>query len=104
MPWLQLQIPADPDTADQLEDLLLEMGADAVIEMDADWSHDPRYIPRRTRLFIPETVGMRMPDGTLHDGYWYASDTGGAIKGANRFLQIGGAVRAHDWGCYRVLL
>ena len=42
---------------------------------------DPRYIPRRTRLFIPETVGMRMPDGTIHDGYWYASDTGGAIKG-----------------------
>ena len=41
---------------------------------------DPRYIPRHTRLFIPETVGMRMPDGTLHDGYWYASDTGGAIK------------------------
>ena len=42
---------------------------------------DPRYIPRRTRLFIPETAGMRMPDGTIHDGYWYASDTGGAIKG-----------------------
>ncbi|MDI6625212.1 MAG: 3D domain-containing protein [Brevundimonas sp.] len=42
---------------------------------------DPRYIPRRTRLFIPETVGMRMSDGTIHDGYWYASDTGGAIKG-----------------------
>jgi len=42
---------------------------------------DPRYIPRRTRLFIPETVGIRMPDGTIHDGYWYASDTGGAIKG-----------------------
>jgi 3D (Asp-Asp-Asp) domain-containing protein len=42
---------------------------------------DPRYIPRRTRLFIPETVGMRMPDGSIHDGYWYASDTGGAIRG-----------------------
>ncbi|RYG84405.1 MAG: hypothetical protein EON59_13350, partial [Alphaproteobacteria bacterium] len=42
---------------------------------------DPRYIPRRTRLFIPETVGLRMADGSLHDGYWYASDTGGAIKG-----------------------
>lgn len=42
---------------------------------------DPRYIPRRTRLFIPETVGLRMSDGTVHDGYWYASDTGGAIKG-----------------------
>lgn len=42
---------------------------------------DPRRIPRRTRLFIPETVGMRMPDGTVHDGFWYASDTGGVIRG-----------------------
>ncbi|AQR63351.1 hypothetical protein BZG35_04900 [Brevundimonas sp. LM2] len=42
---------------------------------------DPRVIPRRTRVFIRETVGMRMPDGSLHDGYWYASDTGGAIRG-----------------------
>ncbi|MCS6622824.1 3D domain-containing protein [Roseibacterium beibuensis] len=50
---------------------------------------DPRYIPRRTRLFIPETVGMRMPDGTLHDGYWYASDTGGAIKGQKIDLYTG---------------
>jgi len=22
-----------------------------------------------------------MPDGSIHDGYWYASDVGGAIKG-----------------------
>ncbi|WP_324794666.1 3D domain-containing protein [Brevundimonas sp.] len=50
---------------------------------------DPRYIPRRTRLFIPETVGMRMPDGTPHDGYWYASDTGGAIKGQKIDLYTG---------------
>ena len=50
---------------------------------------DPRYIPRRTRLFIPETVGMEMPDGTLHDGYWYSSDTGGAIKGQKIDLYTG---------------
>lgn len=50
---------------------------------------DPRYIPRHTRVFIPETVGMRMPDGTLHDGYWYASDTGGAIKGQKIDLYTG---------------
>lgn len=50
---------------------------------------DPRYIPRRTRVFIPETVGMEMPDGTLHDGYWYASDTGGAIKGQKIDLYTG---------------
>ena len=42
---------------------------------------DTRVIPRRTVLFIEETVGLRMPDGRVHDGYWYASDTGGAIKG-----------------------
>ena len=50
---------------------------------------DPRYIPRRTRLFIRETVGMRMADGSIHDGYWYASDTGGAIKGQKIDLYTG---------------
>lgn len=36
-------------------------------------------LPRHTILFIKETVGMPMPDGSKHDGYWYASDVGGAI-------------------------
>lgn len=35
MPWIQLQIPADPDNADQLEDLLMELGSDAVSMEDA---------------------------------------------------------------------
>ncbi|WP_369059108.1 3D domain-containing protein [Caulobacter sp. 73W] len=42
---------------------------------------DSKLIPRRTVLFIKETVGLPMPDGGMHDGYWYASDVGGAIKG-----------------------
>ena len=42
---------------------------------------DTKLIPRRTRLLIKETVGLPMPDGSKHDGFWYASDTGGAIKG-----------------------
>jgi 3D (Asp-Asp-Asp) domain-containing protein len=50
---------------------------------------DPRVIPRRTRLFIRETVGLRLADGSLHDGFWYASDTGGAIKGAKVDLYTG---------------
>jgi 3D (Asp-Asp-Asp) domain-containing protein len=36
-------------------------------------------VPRHSLLFIKETVGLPMPDGRKHDGYWYASDTGGAI-------------------------
>jgi 3D (Asp-Asp-Asp) domain-containing protein len=42
---------------------------------------DPTRIPRRTIVFIKETVGMKMPGGGVHDGRWYASDVGGAIKG-----------------------
>ena len=50
---------------------------------------DPRVVPRRTRLFIRETVGMTLPDGTIHDGFWYASDTGGLIKGNKIDLYTG---------------
>jgi 3D (Asp-Asp-Asp) domain-containing protein len=42
---------------------------------------DKTVIPRRTVVFIKETVGLPMPNGAKHDGYWYASDVGGAIKG-----------------------
>ncbi len=42
---------------------------------------DAHVIPKRTVLFIKETVGLPMPDGSLHDGHWYASDTGGGIRG-----------------------
>ena len=50
---------------------------------------DKKLIPRRSVLFIKETVGLRMPDGTKHDGYWYASDVGGAIKGERIDLYTG---------------
>ena len=51
---------------------------------------DKTLIPKRSILFIKETVGLKMPDGTSHDGYWYASDTGGAIKGQRIDLYTGG--------------
>ncbi len=50
---------------------------------------DKTIIPRRTVLFIKETVGLRMPDGREHDGYWYATDIGGAIKGQRIDLYTG---------------
>ena len=45
---------------------------------------DPRYIPYGTVLYIPEAKGALFTDsnGTtmIHDGYFFAGDTGGAIK------------------------
>jgi len=40
---------------------------------------DGVQIPRGTILFIRETVGLPMPNGAKHDGFWYASDVGGSI-------------------------
>jgi 3D (Asp-Asp-Asp) domain-containing protein len=54
---------------------------------------DPTRIPRRTIVFIKETVGMKLPGGGVHDGRWYASDVGGAIKG-NRVDLFTGQGRA----------
>jgi 3D (Asp-Asp-Asp) domain-containing protein len=54
---------------------------------------DPAVFPRHSVLFIKQTVGLKMPDGSIHDGYWYASDVGGAIKGQriDLFTGVGAA-------------
>lgn len=48
---------------------------------------DPNVIPYGTVIFVPDAVGVRfsMPDGgdAVHDGYFFAADTGGAIKGTH---------------------
>ncbi len=50
---------------------------------------DPRVAPKRSIIFIPETVGLKMADGGVHDGYWYVSDTGGGVKGSHVDLFTG---------------
>jgi len=55
---------------------------------------DKHLIPSRSVLFIKETVGLKMPDGSTHDGYWYASDSGSAIKGERIDLYTGASARS----------
>jgi 3D (Asp-Asp-Asp) domain-containing protein len=42
---------------------------------------DPKVIPYGTILFIAKAAGAKLPDGTVHDGYFMAADCGGGIKG-----------------------
>ncbi len=46
---------------------------------------DPKIIPYGTVIFIPQAKGkmIELPNGTkvMHDGYFFAGDTGSAIKG-----------------------
>jgi len=55
---------------------------------------DRRLIAPRSVLFIKETVGLKMPDGSKHDGYWYASDVGSGIKGQRIDLFTGAGARS----------
>jgi 3D (Asp-Asp-Asp) domain-containing protein len=41
---------------------------------------DPKRIPLGALIYIDETDGMILPDGTHHDGYWKAEDIGIAIQ------------------------
>lgn len=50
---------------------------------------DPRVIPLGTVVKIDETVGLKLPDGTVADGYWQAVDTGGEVRNAHVDLYVG---------------
>lgn len=41
---------------------------------------DSKKIPLGSLVRVEETVGMKLPDGSVHDGLWKAEDIGGAIK------------------------
>jgi 3D (Asp-Asp-Asp) domain-containing protein len=50
---------------------------------------DPKKVPLRSILMIAETKGAPLPFGGVHDGIWYALDTGGAIQSDRIDLFVG---------------
>lgn len=49
---------------------------------------DPNFVPHRSKVYIPEMKGARLPDGTIHDGMFVATDRG-HFKGARVDLFVG---------------
>ena len=41
------------------------------------------------RLFVPEAVGVELPDGTVHDGIFTCADVGGGINGNHVDIFLG---------------
>lgn len=64
-------------------------------DIGAHKKSDPRFkgkgglVPRGTRVFIKQLNGLKLPDGSIHDGWCTATDTGGAIFGAHFDLFVG---------------
>lgn len=57
---------------------------------------DKNQIALGSLIFIDETLGMKLPDGSYHDGYWRVDDVGGAIKKDRIDIFVG----TPHWGHY----
>lgn len=57
---------------------------------------NPREMTYEEVYFVPRSKGIELPDGTMHDGYWFAHDTGGAFQGVPRH-RIDMYVDQEDW-------
>lgn len=57
---------------------------------------DRSVAPRRSIVFIRQTVGIPLPNGERHNGLWYVSDVGPAIRGHRIDLFTGMGRRSMD--------
>lgn len=44
---------------------------------------DPKFVALGTRVYIPEFKGVKLPDGTLHDGIFMAHDRSHSVRGSH---------------------
>lgn len=68
---------------------------------------DPHFIKLGSKIYIPQLKGTRLPDGTIHDGVFLATDrghfrgrhvdlfVGTGARGARPFVQHGYGSRSH---------
>jgi 3D (Asp-Asp-Asp) domain-containing protein len=58
---------------------------------------DPTLIPMGTAIFIPELVGLPLPDGGSHDGCFWAEDKGIKVVGRHIDVFTGDPAMTTQW-------
>jgi len=56
---------------------------------EPSWKGKGGVVPVGTRVYIKEYKGIRLPDGTWHDGWFVVNDTGGGIFGVHFDVFVG---------------
>lgn len=56
---------------------------------------NPSLMPYRGVYYIPGTRGLTLPNGEVHDGFWFAHDTGGAFLNTSGRIDL--YVKKTDW-------
>jgi 3D (Asp-Asp-Asp) domain-containing protein len=81
---VQRQIPYVP-----FRTLAADIGIERLRRHDRAYVGKGGVVPPGTRVYIKEYDGLRLPDGTTHDGWFVVNDTGGAIFGAHFDVFVG---------------
>lgn len=69
--------------------LAADIGHTKYASVEPKWRGKGGLVPPGTRVYIKEYAGLKLPDGTLHDGWFIVNDTGGAIFGAHFDVFVG---------------
>jgi hypothetical protein len=72
-----------------LRTLAADIGHIKYKKVDPKWKGNGGLVPPGTHVYIKEYDGLRLPDGTIHDGWLVVNDTGGGIFGAHFDLFVG---------------
>lgn len=63
--------------------LAADIGTPKYAKVDPRWKGKGGLVPAGTHVYIKEYDGLKLPDGSTHDGWFVVNDTGGAIFGAH---------------------
>lgn len=72
-----------------IRDIPLQPFKTLAADIGATTKSEPAYkgkgglVPPKTKVFIKEFEGMKLPDGSIHDGWFIVNDTGGGIFGVH---------------------